>query len=1071
MNIPVTQTKILVPRRPATLLTRQRLLDLLHNLLDYRLTIVTAAAGYGKTSLLVDWAHQVELPVCWYALDALDRDFKRFIAHLVASISRRFPDFGKRSAAVLQGAADIDLDHLVTTVVNDAYEHIREHFVLVLDDYHLVGESEMISGFLSRFVQGVDENCHLVLSSRTLVALPDLPLMVARSQVCGLGFEELAFRADEIQTLVLQNYHLTMPASAAAELAEETEGWITGLLLSTQTAWQGMADRVRLARVSNVGLYDYLAQQVLDQQPTPVRDFLLRTSLLEEFDVELCEAVLGPGEDWQSLVDTVLQRNLFVLPVDGEGTWLRYHHLFRDFLQVRLAQERPDERDRILRRLAAVYAEREEWEKAHQACRCLGDAAATADLIEQAGSPMVKSGRWATLAGWIDDLPAEILFSRPDLLSLRGSVAAMLGEMQRGLPLLNQAEADLRAAGDRPRLARTLVRRETVYRLLGDYQASLADAEEALALTEGDQSLGAVRAEASKARGLGLFGMGQLNEAVEWLKRSLAAYDALGDEQNEALLLMDLGMAYTSAGRYDQALAYHNRALDHWRRADNVAQRAHLLNNLGVLYHLKGDYERAAAQLEEALVCAEQGGYVRIQALALSSIGDLYAALDAPDVAMDAYHQAREMARRIDYRFLLLYLDAAEAALARSGGDLNQARDLVASAGERAQESGSSFEQGLWQLEAGRLALAEADALRAVAHLKRAARCFDDGGQWVEGICAHLYLAVGYGATGNERAALTHLEHAFHRASVLESQHALVIAGREAVTLLETMQSHPAIGHQVSHLLGQIVQFEHDIPALRRRLRRQATSVPFAPPHLTIQGLGRMQVRLDGSPVTEPEWQSRKLVRALFFLLLAHPDGLTKEEAGVILWPDASPAQVDLGFKNAIYRLRRALGRDVVLFDENVYRFNRALDYEYDVEGFLEKLAQAQVVTDPSERAAAYQAAIHLYKGSYLPEMEGTWVWPERERLWRAYVGAILELAEFHLAEREYEVTLKYCRRILAQDPCLEEVHRLAMRAYAAMGNRAAAALQFDRCRQALLQEINAPPSPQTQALYETLMR
>jgi LuxR family maltose regulon positive regulatory protein len=1072
MDIPVTRTKVLVPRRPATLLTRQRLLGLLHNLLDYRLTIVAAPAGYGKTSLLVDWAHHIELPVCWYALDTLDRDFERFIAHFVASISKRFPDFGKRSGALAQGtAADLDLDRLVTTIVNDAYEHIREHFALVLDDYHLVGDSEMIDGFLSRFVQGVDENCHLVLSSRTVVALPDLPLMVARSQVCGLGFEELAFRADEIQTLVFQNYHLTMPASAAEELAKETEGWITGLLLSTQTAWQGMADRVRLARVSSVGLYDYLAQQVLDQQPNPVREFLLHTSLLEEFDIELCEAILGSDKDWQGLIDTVLERNLFVLPVDDEGTWLRYHHLFRDFLRARLAQERPDEPDRILRRSAAVYAQREEWEKAYDVYRRLDDVVATAGLIERAGSPMVKSGRWVTLAEWIDDLPAEVLSSRPNLLSLRGYMAAVLGEVKRGLLLLNQAEENLRAAGDLAGLARTLVRRENVYRILGDYRASSADADEALDLAEGDESLGAIQAEASKARGLGLFGMGQLNEAIGWLQQSLAVYNGLGDEQNEALLLMDLGMAYRSAGRYDQALAHYNRALDHWRKADNVAQRAHLLNNLGVLHHLKGDYEQAGVQLERALICAEQGGHIRTEAMVLTSIGDLYADLDAPEVALDAYHQARETARRIHYRFLLLYLDVAEAAVERSRGDLNQAHDLVASAGERARESGSNFQQGLWQLEAGQLALAEGDALRAVAHLKRAAHCFDDGGQRVEGIRAHLHLAVGYGATGNEKAALTHLKRAFHHASALESQHALVIAGREATALLETMQSHATIGHEVSQLLSQTTQFEHDIPVLRRRLRRQATSVPFAPPQLTIQGLGNMQVRLDGRPVSEPEWQSRRLVRDLFFLLLAHPDGLTKGEIGVLLWPDASPAQVDLRFKNAIYRLRRALGRDVVLFDENVYRFNQALDYEYDVEVFLEKLAQAKAATDPSERAAACKAAIHLYKGSYLPEMEGTWVWPERERLRQAYVEAILELAEVHLATGEYEATLEYCQRVLTLDPCLEEAHRLTMRTYAALGNRAAAVRQFNRCRQVLLEEIHAPPSPQTEALYETLIR
>jgi LuxR family maltose regulon positive regulatory protein len=1073
MGIPLTRTKILLPRRPASLLTRQRLLDLLYELLDYRLLIVAAPAGYGKTSLLVDLAHHVELPVCWYTLDTLDQDPQRFVAHLIASIAQCFPDFGQRSTAALHDAAATsnNLDYVAATIVDEAHEHIREHFALVLDDYHLVSASKAVNHFVSRFVQEVDENCHLILSSRSLLALPDLPLMVARSQVSGLSFEELAFHPDEIRALVFQNYHLTMPGAVVEELAQETEGWVTGLLLSAHTMWQGMADRVRLARVSGVGVYDYLAQQVLDQQPASIRDFLLRTSILEEFDAELCAATLGTEENWPNLIDAVLQRNLFVLPVDNQGTWLRYHHLFRDFLQARLTQERPDEKDRLLRRLATVYAERGEWEKAHEVCQRLGDVAATADLIERVGAPMVQSGRWMALAEWLDALPADTLASRPVLLSLRGIVAATLGQVERGVTLQNQAVADFRALGDLPHLARALVRRAVDHRLLGDYQAALADAEEALTLAEGDENLRTVQAEALRAKGLSLFKIGQLNEAVEWLEQSLAAYTALSDEQNVAMLFMDLGMAYRSSGRYERALAHYDRALDYWRKVDNVAQQANLLNNLGVLCHLKGDYEQAASLLEEALDCARQSGCVRIEALALSSIGDLYTDLDAPDAALDACRQAHEVAGRIDYRFLLLYLDLAEAALARSRGDLERALDLLDSATQMAQGSGSDYERGLCQLEAGRLALAEGDGPEAVARLQEAVRRFDDGGQRVESARAHLYLAVACQAAGDERTALAHLERAFRHASTLGSPHTLVVAGRGAATLLEAAENDPTVGRQASQLLGQIARFERDVPSLRRRLRRQTAAVPFAPPRLTIQALGLAQVALDGRPVTAPEWQSRRAVRDLFFLLLAHPDGMTKEQVGAIFWPDSSPAQLKLHFKNAIYRLRRALGQDVVLLDEDLYWFNPALDYEYDVEAFGEKLAQAQAATDPGERAAAYREAIDLYTGSYLPEMEGAWVWPERERLWQAYVEAVLRLAEFHLETGEYELALEYCRRALVQDPSLEAAHCLAMRAHAAMGDRAAVARQFERCQQTLLAEINVPPSPQTEALYETLMR
>jgi LuxR family maltose regulon positive regulatory protein len=1075
----VTRTKILPPRRRDDLLSRQRLLNLLYDLLDYKLIIVAAPAGYGKTSLLVDMAHHAELPVCWYALDALDRDPQRFIAHLIASITHRFPRFGQRSWAALQSGTgnSLDMDQLVTVIVNEAYENIQEHFVLVLDDYHLVDDSEEIDYFISRFVQEVDENCHLIVASRTLLTLPDLSLMVARSQVSGLSFDELAFQTGEIQALVLQNYHVTMPESVAEEMVRETEGWITGLLLSAQSMWQGMADRLRVARVSGVGLYDYLAQQVLDQQPPHIRNFLLRTSLLEEFDAELCEAILGKGEDWQGLIETVLQNNLFVLPVGDDGTWLRYHHLFRDFLQTRLAEEHPDEEARILRRLAAVYTERKEWEKAHNLYQRLGDVAATANLIQQIGSSLVKGGRLRTLAEWLDALPPETLDSRPALLCLRGIAAVMLGEVERGLSTLSQAEAASRAADDRPRLARALVWRTVAHRFLGNYQASLADAKEALALTDGDESLRAIQAEALKAIGLSLSRMGQLNEAIEWLLQSLTAYDALDEAQNVAMVLMELGTTHMSDGRYDQASAHYGRALDYWRKTDNVTQQAALLNNLGVLHHLRGEYERADSLLEEALICAEQSGHARAEAAALASIGDLYADLDAPEATLDAYRQAREIARRIEDRFLLLYLNLAEAALARSRGDLGRARDLLESGRRLAQQSGSDFEQGLYQLEAGRLALAEGDPQEAISYLEGTSQRFDDGGQQVEGARAHLYLALAYHAVEDETGVIDHLECALRTASELESQHPLVAAGREARRLLENTQpigllgrSDPAIARQASRLFNQVTEFEENIPTLRRRLRRGASAVPFAPPTLSIQALGRAQVMVDGKPVASADWQVR-WARDLLFCLLAHPDGLTKEGVGAIFWPDSSPKQLKLKFKNTIYRLRHALGQEVVIFDADRYQVNRGLDYEYDVEAFLEKLAQARAATDLSERAAAYRAAVHLYKGPYLPEIEGEWAWWERERLGQAYLEAVLKLTELHLEGGEYEVALDYCQRALTKDPCLEEAHRLAMRIHAAMGNRAAVVRQFEICQQALLKEVNASPSPQTEALYETLMR
>jgi ATP/maltotriose-dependent transcriptional regulator MalT/DNA-binding SARP family transcriptional activator len=834
--------------------------------------------------------------------------------------------------------------------------------------------------------------------------------------------------------------------------------------------WQGMADRLRSARVSGVGLYDYLAQQVLDQQPAPVRDFLLRTSHFEEFDAELCEAVLGKNAKCQDLIETVLRSNLFVLLVGDKGTWLRYHHLFRDFLQARLAKEHPDENARILRRLAVVYTERREWEKAHNLYWQLEDVTSIADLIEMAGPSLVKSGRVMILGQWLDALPVDELASRPTLLSLQGVVAQMQGEVDRGLSLHNQAVAAFRRAGDLPNLARALAERAVAHRFLGQYQASLSDAEEVLVLAREDESLRDVRAEALRAKGMSLYQLGKLNEAIRWLQQSLAAYESLDVEQRVAMLRMELGMAYMSAGHYDQALAHNNQALDYWRKAENVAQQANLLNNLGVLQHLIGDYEQANSLLQEALDCAQQSGYTRVEVAALASIGDLYVDLDALDAALTAYYQAYETAQRIDDRFLLLYVGLAEAGVARSRGELAQARELLGLAAHLTQQGNSDFEQGLYQLEAGRLALAEGDTLEAIAQLDGAAHRFDNGGQRLEGARVHLCLALAYQEAKDEKVLVDHLKCAFQLAAGLESQHPMLVTGREVKGLLDATQSDPMLGRQVSQLLRKIIEFERNIPILRRRLRRQVSAVPFGSPKLNIQAFGGIQVTVDGRPVGNSDWQGQA-ARDLFFYLLTYPDGLTKEIVGTIIWPESSPSQLKLRFKNAIYRLRQALGTEAVLFDEDRYQFNRTLDYEYDVETFTRKLAQAQAATDPDEQVTTYQAAVGIYKGPYWPEAEGEWAWWERERLRQAHMDAIVRLAELHLEAGRHTTALEYCQLALTEDSCLEEAHRLAMSAHAAMGNRAAVVRQYKRCQQALEEEVNVPPSPQTVALYQTLIR
>ena len=645
----------------------------------------------------------------------------------------------------------------------------------------------------------------------------------------------------------------------------------------------------------------------------------------------------------------------------------------------------------------------------------------------------------------------------------------MLGEMEHGLTLLNQAEEALQASGNTHELAYTLERRAYAHLFSGDYQAALLDAEQALSLAGQKNELRVVRANALKVKAHCWKHLGQVNANLNTLKVVFGIFTELGYQDDLAIVSADLGATYRLIGAYEQAKSAYQVAIDHFHSTSNIVNLALLQNNAGVTYHATGDYLQASRYLEDALINARQSGYKYTEAYALSSIGDLYSDLDASDAALKAYQDARQVAEHIQNRFLLIYLDLAEAALACSKGELHQASNLIQSARAIAGEGNSTYEQALCQLGAGRLAVAEDDALQAKIYLEEVAQYFEDGSQRVEAARTRLYLALAYKAAGEMGGALKQLERVFQLASKLDNQHILVVADREAKSLLNAVQEDPSVGHQASQLLQQVTRFEADIPSLRRRLRKQLSTVPFAPPHLTIRAFGEGQVLLNGKLVTHPDWVSRKPVRDLFFCLLAHPQGLTKEEIGVIFWPDNSPTQLKLRFKNIVYWLRHALGLDVVLFDENRYRFNQSLDYEYDVDAFSRKQTQAQASNSLSDRKIAYQDALKLYKGHYLPFTDENWATREREHLRQAYLDTGLNLGQLLLEGQDNRDALETCQSLIGENPCLEAAHRIAMRAHAALGDRAAVVRQFESCRKNLLEEIGVTPSEETRLLHEIL--
>ncbi|HWR65531.1 MAG TPA: tetratricopeptide repeat protein [Bellilinea sp.] len=1076
LSIPITRTKLIIPRRRGELLSRPRLLSVLEEAIDNRLIIVAAPAGYGKTSLLVDFVHQTLQPVCWLSLDDLDRDPQRFIAHFIAGIQATFPNFGHNCMPALQGMtqARLNLDALVSLIINDIYETITEHYVFVLDDYHLVEENPDINYFINRFIMTADENSHLVISSRRLLPLADMPLLVARSTVGGLGFEDLAFRVDEIQNLYMQNHRVVLGEPEAAELARLTEGWITGLVLSTDIENGRVTTRVRGNNVTGVGLYEYLAHQVLEHQSPEIQRFLFRSSLLEEFDAERCAAVIGKGlkveADWQALMDEVQRHNLFTLPVVEDHIWLRYHHLFRDFLQTQMSRLYPEETRKIYLELADYHQQKEDWERAYQICERLGDDALTVEMIGNAGQKMISQGRLVTLNEWIEKLPGQVVDQNAALLSILGAARMMLGDPKAGIRLTTQALELLTTDSDSERMMNTYVRRSTANRMGGNFQQAIEDADQAISLAKSHPELQLMLGNAVYAKGAVLLQTGKLSDAKDSLEKARNIFVEEGYLEGASKVGLDLGLAMRYLGQFNNAEATYRDVLTYYQSTGNVVWQANLLNNLGVLHHLIGDYERALEELEQAIQYARLGGYHRLEAFALTSLGDLFRNLKSQREAEQAYQQAAEIDRQIDDQFLHFYLVYTNAELALDRNAIAQAQDSLESAEAQATDAGSLYELNLCRMLSGRIAFEKGDFASSGVEISHALEFFISEGHIVEANRCRLLLAAASAQAGQYDLTKSTFKNLSTSTKNPEFTNLLISDGK---ILTQTAQNS-GIPTQIRQQFEAIVELENQIeqklPAIRKQLRRQSKIVSLSPPELTFTTFGKVQIRLGDHLITGAEWMSQN-ARDLLLLLVLHPEGMTKEEIGEIFWVDSTPAELKLRFKNTIYRLRHAAGKDAVLFEDEIYTFNRGMDYEADFENFSNSLRLAKRAHTEEERMMLLKSATKIYKGYFAPDVAEHWAIMERERFHQQAMEATVSLAELQLKRGEINEMLATAQSLLDFEPTHEVMVCLAMRAQAARGNLTAVMQQYDQFKRVLYKEMGARPSPQTRTLFENLTR
>lgn len=830
MDAPVLTTKLYIPPQRPGLVPRPRLVERLDEGLrpGHRLTLVSASAGSGKTTLLSEWIHAPGVhrdappQVAWFSLDEEDNDPARFWAYVIAALQTVHPQLGQSVTPMLQGPQPPPARSILTPLLNEVAA-LPESIVLILDDYHLVVERAIHDG-VAFLLEHLPWQVHLVIATR---ADPPLPIarLRARGQLTELRADDLRFTAEEAAAFLNDVMGLNLLPEDVAALEARTEGWISGLHLAA-LSMQGREDAhafIQAFTGSHQYILEYLIEEVLSHQPEPVQRFLLQTSILDRLCAPLCDA-LTEGQDGADMLKRLQRDNLFIIPLDDERYWYRYHHLFGDLLRKRLGQATPSEQySELHRRASQWHAENGLLEQAVKHAQTAGDFERIAEIAEKAAGASLLDARLTTLLRWVDTLPQDVLHAHPRLQIYRAWALYMNGHLEAAQQALEDCRQVLETLPPSPKndaLRRTLIRLLDIIGMVAqgfmygvdnkiEEAVRLCSQARDLALEDGHVFLAA---QATEGLALAQYYQGRLRASAQSCQQviDLAAWGA--------------AQAPLAAAGYVELAGVHTE---------------------------RNDLETATSLLDQAMALCRQWGIVQTlnetytaQSRLLQAQGDIAG-------AWEALEKAREFSSMEGDRSMVNFrLATQQAHLNLQAGEPDKAVHWVEgtlaafASGKRGQQLPAAFVETL-QTTLARAYLAQGKAGEALAILGPLLSQAEAAGAFLHVIKVCALKALALHALGDTSAAMTALERSLALAEPEGFVRVYLNEGAPMAALLREAAARGVQAEYVNKLLDEFSVWEYERVGDSQILphpHTQPLSEPLTPReldvlHLISQGL------------------------------------------------------------------------------------------------------------------------------------------------------------------------------------------------------------------------------------------
>ncbi len=1044
--------KLVPPRRRSDTVRRDRLHALLDDALEYDVTLMTAPAGYGKSTLAVDWAEGASLPTAWLSLDEQDTDPLVLVGDLVGSVRQAFPhalaELGERLDA---GGVPAGAVALVAELAAGIQQEVDDLFVMVLDDVHVLDEAPEALAVVDALVRAVPMNLRLMLLSRTWPALGSLARLTAQRRAFTLGARDLMFTTEEAARFLDQS---RVSSDDRTDLIRRADGWAAALAV--------MADHYDPER-GVYGEFEFILGQFIDQEVlerlTPLQlELLTACSVLPTFDLEFAQS-LTRNEQAGAALHELAQTNRFLTRLgEGEGEWYRMHALVREHLLGRLERE---DRARLLelrRHAAALCSRRGMLVEAVNLSIEAGDWPEVIRELYDTRDTLYQRGEWRTLAGWIDRLPDGVLEQEIDLGLVRARLAAKFGQRQECLARLDQIETLTLEPEQR---VRTLLYRGVAFRDMGRMPDAVDFCRRArqIALEHLDDDH-PIYAEVDFEEGIALGRAGQLPAAQVRLEQAAARFEQQRDQHGAAEAHDTLGITSFLMGDLSAAMGEYTSAQRRWRMlADPQAQIA-TMNNMGGVQHMLGELETARDTFEGVIERASRIGHHRYEAYGKEGLANVERDLGRLDNAITLYTVAIHEAQEIDDPNLILASTYGLAMCYRERGEFARARALLDHGLRSAEQTGALLQQTRFRAAIGATLCSQQAYGEAQPLLEQAVAEAEEAGAQREQALARLVLASAEFAARRRQSAQEHMERVYQLADALGYDQFLMAEARQALEVVEYAGARRVGGEYFRTLAARVRpaetgEHEAELPAAFR-IRAEAFGAP--------------RVSIDGRMVADMEWRSERS-KELFFYLLHRGRPLRKEEIALELWPDVSPKQLNSQFHTTLYRLRKAIHPQVVVQSGGGYQVNPEFDIWFDAAEFERGIQQAEQAPSGSEAwVDGVSKVIQLYHGSFASSFESDWAEAARRRYEEMYLSSTLALASAALHRGDAAEAIRMAEAVLELDPVNEDAAYRVMEAHVRRGNLDLATRTYRRLHDAMRDELGEPPSSRVRALYTRVL-